>query len=169
MSFDPENVPEYGMENLPPSDRTRGERATLPGVFLIVVGVVNLLAGGGMSGFGFMMGNLPTEQLREQMEKQNPNQMRDLEKSGYTIKDVQNWYLYGGGVGGAVAVLVSLIIMLGGIFMCVRRGYGLAILSAILTALPCISPSACPCLFGMGIGIWALVVLFDPTVKAAFR
>jgi hypothetical protein len=114
------------------------------------------------------MANAPTEQLREQMEKGYPEQYKKLEESGYTIKDLQNFYFYFLGGGGLLAIVLALLIILGGILMCVRRGYALAVFSAVLAALPCLSPSAC-CIFGIVIGIWALVVLFNPAVKAAFR
>ena len=46
------------------------------------------------------------------------------------------------------------------------RSYGLAMAGAILGMLPYLSPC---CLLGLPFGIWALVVLADPAVKAAFR
>ena len=38
--------------------------------------------------------------------------------------------------------------------------------ATIIAMVPCISPC---CLVGLPIGIWALVVLMKPEVKAAFR
>jgi hypothetical protein len=68
-----------------------------------------------------------------------------------------------------VVIVAALLIILGGIMMCVRKAYFLAVLGSILAALPVVSLSACPCIYGMGIGIWALVVLFSADGKAAFR
>ena len=48
------------------------------------------------------------------------------------------------------------------------RAYGLAVAASVITAIPCISCSAC-CGLGEGIGIWALVVLLNNDVRAAFR
>lgn len=47
------------------------------------------------------------------------------------------------------------------------RSYGVAFAGAIISVIPCIG-SPC-CALGIPFGIWALVVLNDPTVKAAFR
>jgi hypothetical protein len=68
----------------------------------------------------------------------------------------------------AMVLIPALITIFGGIQMCRGRSYGLSVTASILAAIPCLSPSAC-CLLGMGIGIWALVVLFNPDVKASFR
>jgi hypothetical protein len=45
------------------------------------------------------------------------------------------------------------------------RNWGLALAAGFVALLPCVSPC---CLLGLPIGIWALVVLFDKEVKAAF-
>lgn len=38
--------------------------------------------------------------------------------------------------------------------------------AAILAMIPCVSPC---CLLGLPLGIWALIVLLKPEVKAAFQ
>ena len=43
-----------------------------------------------------------------------------------------------------------------------------AVFVAVLTAIPCISPASC-CLLGEAMGIWALVVLLNQEIRAAFR
>jgi len=68
-----------------------------------------------------------------------------------------------GGVTVAAAVLWSLIV-----YRADRRILTLAVVTAILTAVPCLSCSAC-CGVGEGIGIWSLVVLLNPEVRNAFR
>lgn len=47
------------------------------------------------------------------------------------------------------------------------QSYGIALTGAILSVIPCVG-SPC-CALGIPFGIWALVVLNDPAVKAAFR
>lgn len=44
-------------------------------------------------------------------------------------------------------------------------GRTLAILASILAMLPCISPC---CFLGLPVGIWSLMILLDPDVRAAF-
>jgi hypothetical protein len=67
-----------------------------------------------------------------------------------------------------VAAIVALLVILGAARMLVLKSYGLSLFAAILTAIPCISPSAC-CLLGEGVGIWAVIVLLNPDVRSAFR
>jgi hypothetical protein len=166
MSLGPEEY-EGGYEQ--PMSAVPRERTTLPGIFLIIVGVVNILGGGVGCFFGYATSQVPTEELQRQMEKQQPGNLKQMEQMGWTMKDIQNIYLYGGLGGGLVNVVVGLIIVLGGIMLWTRRAYALAVIGAILAALPVVSCSACPCIFGMGIGIWALIVLFNSDVKAAFH
>jgi hypothetical protein len=70
-------------------------------------------------------------------------------------------------VGSAiVAILVSVLILFGGLKMKQLENYGLAMTASIVAMIPCISPC---CLIGLPIGIWALVVLSKPEVKSAFH
>jgi hypothetical protein len=74
------------------------------------------------------------------------------------------------GVVGVVAAIigsvVGILIIIGAVKMKKLESYGLAMTSSILAMIPCISPC---CLLGLPFGIWALVVLSKPEVKAAFR
>ncbi len=65
-----------------------------------------------------------------------------------------------------VAILMGVFVLIGAIKMKNLSGYGLAMTAAIVAMIPCISPC---CLLGLPLGIWALLVLADPSVKAAFR
>jgi hypothetical protein len=75
------------------------------------------------------------------------------------------------GVVGTIIYLVFLLLqvvtVVGGIKMKGLNSYGLAMAAAIIVALPCTN-YAC-CLIGLPVGIWALIVLMKPEVKAAFR
>ena len=66
-----------------------------------------------------------------------------------------------------IGLACAIVVLLGAIRMKNLQSYGLAMTAAILSIIPCTSP--CCFLIGMPIGIWALVVLNDPAVKAAFR
>lgn len=73
-----------------------------------------------------------------------------------------------GGVGvasGIIGMIVGVIVGIGGGKMRKGQSYGFAMTAAILAMIPCISPC---CLIGLPLGIWALVVLMKPEVKAAF-
>jgi hypothetical protein len=73
------------------------------------------------------------------------------------------------GVGllsAAVGIIVGLVILVGATKMKNLENYAFAMAAAIVAMIPCISPC---CILGLPFGIWALVVLSDPMVKAAFR
>lgn len=74
-----------------------------------------------------------------------------------------------GGIGVAFGILglaIGALILIGAIKMKKLQSYGLAMTSAIAGMIPCYWPC---CLLGLPFGIWALVVLSDSSVKAAFR
>jgi hypothetical protein len=66
---------------------------------------------------------------------------------------------------GMATLLVYPIMLAGAMQMMQRHGYWSANLAAILALLPC----SLVCIAGLPIGIWALMVLSDPQVKASFR
>jgi len=65
-----------------------------------------------------------------------------------------------------IGILMSALILLGGIKMKNLENHGLAMTASIVAMIPCISPC---CLIGLPIGIWAVVVLSKPEVKNAFH
>jgi hypothetical protein len=77
--------------------------------------------------------------------------------------------VFSGTVGIAsniLGLLVSILILVGGIKMMKLEAYGLAMTASILAMIPCISPC---CLIGLPLGIWAAIVLSEPEVKGAFH
>jgi hypothetical protein len=74
-----------------------------------------------------------------------------------------------GGLGivqSVVGLAISGFALYGGMQMKQLQNYGLAFGASILVMIPCLSPC---CLIGLPIGIWSIVVLNDPMVKASFR
>ncbi len=71
-----------------------------------------------------------------------------------------------GVVSAVVGLVISAVIFLAALKMKRLENYGLAMAGAIIALIPCFSPC---CLLGLPIGIWALVVLMKPEVKAAFH
>lgn len=61
---------------------------------------------------------------------------------------------------------MAVLILFGAMKMKALQNYSLSMAVSIIAMIPCISPC---CLLGLPFGIWALVVLTDQTVKAAFR
>lgn len=70
-----------------------------------------------------------------------------------------------GVIGALVAIIVAGLILYGALKMKKLQSYGWAMTATILALVPCVSPC---CLVGLPIGIWALVVLLRPEVKAQF-
>jgi hypothetical protein len=71
---------------------------------------------------------------------------------------------------GVVATILTLavggLIIFGAMKMMNLQSYGLAMTASIVAMVPCLSPCCC---LGLPVGIWAIVVLSNAEVKAAFR
>ena len=67
-------------------------------------------------------------------------------------------------IGSGMSAAVQAVILIGALKMRRLQAYSLAVAAAVLAVLPCFG---C-CLVGMPLGVWALVVLADPHVRAAF-
>lgn len=136
-----------------------------PATFLIIMGVINLL----MVGMGVI--NLMTwdEQFDDEVAKVQANpQLTDDQKQEQTalmrkIGDTTKPFI-APSIG--IQVITALLILFGGIKMKNLSSRGFAMTSAIIVMIPCIT--GC-CFIGVGAGIWALIALSKPEVKAAFR
>jgi uncharacterized membrane protein YuzA (DUF378 family) len=62
---------------------------------------------------------------------------------------------------------LSVLILIGAAKMQSLRSYGFALVAAILSVVPCLTP-CCGYVIGLAFGIWALVVLNKPEVKSHF-
>jgi hypothetical protein len=68
----------------------------------------------------------------------------------------------------AINIAAAVLIAVGALKMKSLESYGLAMTASILAMVPCIGTSSCCCVIGLPIGLWALIVLMDKDVKAAF-
>jgi len=76
--------------------------------------------------------------------------------------------MFSGGIGiltSLIGIAVAGFIIYGAMLMQKLQKHGMAMAAAIAAMIPCISPC---CILGLPIGIWAIVVLVKPEVKAAF-
>jgi hypothetical protein len=69
-------------------------------------------------------------------------------------------------VSALIGIAIGVVILLSAQKMKKLESYNMAMAGSILAMIPCISPC---CLIGIPFGIWALVVLSKPEVKAAFN
>ena len=146
---------------MPPMGPTGGanarEAVNVPSILLMVVGGLGVL--GALWG---LVAPTNTAQL-EQIFATNP----DLEQYRDTIETLA------GGAGRAfnlIPLLLSGLVIFGGLKMRNLESRGLALAGAIAAMIPCLGPGCCICLpTGIAAGIYALTVLNKPEVKAAFR
>ncbi len=152
------------MENLPgspgPGSTSAREQVSTPAILLMVTGallivyqLINLvtsLLGGGA-------GALPPELFEDPNMAQYRGLIEGVQASAGPLGIV--FALLGAALGG--------LILVGGMKMKNLESYGLAIAASIIAIIPCFS--SCCCIIGLPAGIWALVVLNKPEVKAAFR
>jgi prolipoprotein diacylglyceryltransferase len=68
-------------------------------------------------------------------------------------------------VGSLIGIAMAGFIIYGAMLMQKLQKYNMAMAASVIAMIPCISPC---CLIGLPIGIWAIVVLVKPEVKAAF-
>ncbi|MBN9118134.1 MAG: hypothetical protein J0I06_03045 [Planctomycetes bacterium] len=145
--------------------RAARQRVSVPAVGLIVVGALTIFSavsglvqlGLGMIDRGFDDAiqkvqadpNIPAGQKQDQVQVMN-----DIRDSIKTF----------GPPFYATGILVGVIIIAGGLRMRVLGSPGLSIVSSLLAMVP-FSPC---CVLGLVFGIWALVALANPDVKAGF-
>lgn len=89
--------------------------------------------------------------------------------AGGASREEQLFSAFTGTVGiivGIFTLIMGIVIIVGALRMKSLTSYGFAVASSVLAMIPCVSPC---CILGLPIGIWALVVLLDKDVKAAFH
>ena len=125
-------------------------RLQMPASGLIIIGALNA-----MSGVILILGRIAS--LVNGPERQITDDARRL---GYTTASIFFPLV------SLISILAAPVIIYGGIQMLKARRYSTALLAAILAVIPL--SSVC-CIPGIPIGIWALIVLRDPEVKAVFE
>lgn len=125
-------------------------RLQLPAIGLVIVGVLNA-----MSGLILILGRLAS--LVNGPERVFTNDARRL---GYLTASIYFPLV------SLISIIVAPVIIYGGIQMLKARRYSIAQLAAILALIPL--SSVC-CIPGIPIGIWALIVLRNPEVRAVFE
>ncbi|HTU90649.1 MAG TPA: hypothetical protein VMF69_11290 [Gemmataceae bacterium] len=165
MSYDP-----YASgSDLPPTEMPDvRNRLLAPAIFMIVVCVLNLFLAIGLGFYGFSASQLTPAQLEEQMQAQNPKALADMKEQGWTVVQIQKMLVIGSYTWAVVDFLASLLVFLGAIRMLSLKNYTLAVFAAVLAALPIVSCSGC-CGLGEIAGVWALIVLLNAEVRAAFQ
>lgn len=126
------------------------ERLRYPALGLILLGAVNII-----SGLLVILGTIAN------LVK---GPMRQVPEDPARLLGQQTW-IVSSTLGAVITIIVSPLIIYGGMQMLGARKYSMAKLAAILSLIPC--TSLC-CVLGIPAGIWALVTLNKPDVKATF-
>ncbi len=131
---------------VPPSEQVSG-----PAIGLIVTAVFGFVANG-IAVLWSLVGS--------QFQRLPPGMDPELNRIIQTMSGAV------GIVSCVVGVILSCLVLYGALQMKRLSSYGWAMTACILAVVPCTSPC---CLLGLPIGIWALVVLLKPEVKAALQ
>jgi hypothetical protein len=127
------------------------DKVKVPAIGLIVVGAINFALGLllVLSGLLRLTGIIPGDEIPT----------AEAERIGYLVGT------FGGYAIALLSLIVAPLIIYGAIQMLKGKSYKLAKTSAILAIIPFIS---CCFIIGIPFGIWALMVLNDPEVRAFF-
>jgi hypothetical protein len=138
-------------------------RTNLPGLVLILVGALNLYASSEVLVRAFQYLDTPAakivEEFKEASDGRFPPPGDPEEWKSYFV--ITAFVLGSLGVGSAILTITA------GMFMRTLRHYRVVVAGAVVVLVPLVSWMAC---FGLGlaVGFWALYVLLQPDVKAAF-
>ena len=166
MSYEPEDANELEFR---PAPNAAAARLKAPAILLLVTACINVLFGGYFLFNGFVAMNMPLEQFKKSATMFQPRgeeSLKELEKQGFTAEKLQRltgWVYISWGI---IALVASIVSIAGGACMLAGKAYGLAVTAGVLVTIPCLT-SPC-CLLGLPFGIWSLVVLLNPEVKAGF-
>jgi hypothetical protein len=129
------------------------DRVKLPAIFLIVAA--------GLSALGALVGmispGMNEERLAQVMD--DPTVPDWVKQAAEATSGSAAFLPY------LATLVISAIVLFGALKMMRLQSFGWAMAAAILAVIPCLSPCCC---LGIPFGIWALVVLSKPEVKAAF-
>jgi hypothetical protein len=161
MSYDPQQL----------ADQARAaQRTNIPGILLVIMGILNGLGAGYFAFSSVLAIANPMQQAAETNRAYEQLFGKEgMEEMGLTQTPES---IRIGGIAMMVVALLGLIgaviSILGGIKMRTLERHALALTGAVACMLPCISCPGC-CGPGYLVGIWALIVLLDANVKAAFH
>lgn len=149
MSPQPPSSPPPSSPPPPPAGADPRQQVQGPAIGLIVTAVI-----GGLFAIFSLLGNILG--------------MGMMSLDQYTGDMEWAQYAFGGAfgvVGALIGLAVAGFILWVALQMKELKAWTLSVVASILAMIPCISPC---CIIGLPIGIWALVVLLKPEVKAAF-
>ena len=133
----------------PPPGSDPRSQVNGPAIGLLITGIV-----GGVFELTSFIGGLFGASWMTMMENDIPEQIEMMFQTSF-------WT-----AGALVGILIAVFLVFAWSKMKDLESWGLCVAASILAMVPCVSPC---CLIGLPIGIWCLVVLNRPEVKASFR
>ena len=163
MSYNPyQDMPSQPRD--PKFDRQAAEgKVKTPAILMLLSGVVNLLSMLGVGAVLFTTFALNKATLMEQaleQQQNNPNMTPEAMEIAFAF------YTYLGVAQAVFGLLFGAFIIFAAFRMMKLKSWGIAVVAAILTVVPCFQ--SC-CILSLPVGIYSLVVLFDENVKQAFK
>ena len=154
------NTPEFpppsgeAFPNAPAPTGQALDAVKLPAIFLIVIGAIGVL----LALWGIVQGAMGGNEAEMARIMNDPNIPAAAKQwLGFSQK--------GGMFINAFVLLTSALVIYGSTQMMKLKNFGLSMAAAIIAMIPCFGPCCC---LGLPVGIWALVVLNKPEVKASF-
>lgn len=139
----------------PPSSNYAADTLKVPAIFLIIIGAIGILAAlWGIIQSATGMNDATMAQLMS-----DPNLPPMVKQMVGTSQSF-------GAVSNVIVLLTSAFVIYGALQMMRLQNFGMAMGSAIVAMIPCFGPCCC---LGIPVGIWALVLLNKPEIKASFR
>jgi hypothetical protein len=143
------------------------QKVKTAGTVLMVFGILSLILA--LVGLGTYLGSpdtvaKPYHDFLKNMTKDVPKQPGQPDPVP-PYDEFKKRFVVQGSIGSAINAICSLVITLGGARIRNAKGRGLGMAGSILAMIPC--TNSC-CLIGLPIGIWAILVLSNADVKAAF-
>jgi hypothetical protein len=129
-------------------DRVKG-----PATALIVVAALGILMA--LANLA-LQGSMLEIYRKVGMPEDQVHQMEEMSKGGWMLTAVLT----------VVHFVGAGFVIYGALQMMKLRNWTIAMIASFLVMIPCFT--SCCCLIGIPAGIWSLVVLFKPDVKAAF-
>jgi hypothetical protein len=139
-------------------------RTNVPGLFLIVTGILNMVAALMLLLTGVQHSRMAPDEFERAMPA---DQLKELQKQGWTVEQLKRLVSTIVLVWGSITLASAFVICYGGANMRSLNSYTVAVLGAVLAAVPFISPLGC-CGIGEVVGIWCLAILLNPEVSSAF-
>jgi hypothetical protein len=130
------------------TDPLARQQVQVPAMLLIGTGALGVLMQLGAIGW-----NLLASSLGLTMDREVPEQVAGL------VSGVLGIFI------AVVSLAVSAFVVWGALQMYQLRSYSIAVAAGVVALVPCLSPCCC---LGLPAGVWALIVLMNPEVRAAF-